>query len=101
MGCARKRTLTVIRCKSAQHNLPCIDLSEKQTNTSNALNTPSTSSDSTQITKNGSMETQLDEHNDNATLHSLEDCFSSNNENFIDNISENDSINSNSKQITK
>ncbi|CAG8671555.1 17178_t:CDS:2 [Cetraspora pellucida] len=98
MDHARKRTSTVIRCKSAQHNLPYIDLSEEQTSTSNAPKTPSTSSNSTQITKNGSMETQLDEHNNNAMLHSLKDYFSNNNKNFVDDISENNSINSNSKR---
>ncbi|CAG8479157.1 34207_t:CDS:2 [Racocetra persica] len=66
-------------------------------NTSSTPSTPSTSSNSILISKTRFTKTQLDEYNGNDILYNIEDHFSSNDQNFANDISENDAINSNSK----
>ncbi|CAG8527801.1 7654_t:CDS:2 [Funneliformis caledonium] len=75
---AKKRTLYVLACKSAQYILPYIDLSKKQTNTLSILSILSTlsilNSSTTQldsdkwIDKNVVTEIHLDILDDNDTL---------------------------------
>ncbi|CAG8716354.1 5769_t:CDS:2 [Gigaspora margarita] len=90
---SRKKTSTVSGRKNVQYSLPCIELDKLP-------NTPSSSSNSMQITKNGATETCLDEHNDNDNfaLTDLEDQPSIDNNNFNDDISDNEELHTCSKQ---
>ncbi|CAG8721068.1 7669_t:CDS:2, partial [Gigaspora rosea] len=108
MGCTRKRAVLVR--KGAQYTLPSIDLTEEQTpgipSTSSILSTSSISSSSTQtrsntlIAKNAVIENRLDGFDDNDN----DFCdlnHSSDNENPIDYISENEETKNENANLQK